>query len=258
MCVGLFLESTLPIVHVQGSPLVFTFNVSRTHAPFGRSSSTEENPYKTQIKTDITSHHTHAFPLSSARLDDRRTIDRTIGPSRSVTDDDDGSHSIDRSIDRRRSCARDTPRRTDVPVRPRVRRDTPHSTSRDARRRCSRNEPPRRSRRARCARPPPEAVARSRRAPGLTVRCGAWRGDAREEPWTTRRWGGIFFVRFASSTVRDIGRDHSSVASRSMAHIRISVSLERYPLCESGADRTLSRARDARGGGERGDDDGDE
>ena len=70
--------------------------------------------------------------------------------------------------------------------------------------------------------------------------------------------GGNFFVRFASSTVRDIGRDHSSVASRSMAHIRISVSLERYPLCESGADRTLSRARDARGGGERGDDDGDE
>ena len=238
--------------------MVRTRHVWRTHTPFPF---VHHRRKKTHIKPKSrpTSHHiTHTHSLSRPR--DSTTIgrsdDRTF--ARSVTDDDDGSHSIDRSIDRRRSCARDTPRRTDVPVRPRVRRDTPHSTSRDARRRCSRNEPPRRSRRARCARPPPEAVARSRRAPGLTVRCGAWRGDAREEPWTTRRWGGIFFVRFASSTVRDIGRDHSSVASRSMAHIRISVSLERYPLCESGADRTLSRARDARGGGERGDDDGDE
>lgn len=80
--------------------MVRTRHVWRTHAPFPF---VHHRRKKTHIKPKSrpTSHHiTHTHSLSRPRDStiDGRSDFRTF--ARSVTDDDDGSHSIDRSIDR--------------------------------------------------------------------------------------------------------------------------------------------------------------
>lgn len=84
------------------------------------------NKTYTKPKSRPTNHHPHIRPPLAVGRSPRRS-----GRTRAPMDDRSIARSLDRSIDRSSLAParrRDTPRRTDAPVRPRVKHDT-HSTS---------------------------------------------------------------------------------------------------------------------------------
>ena len=116
---GLPLESTLPIFALMSTCVVF-FYVWRTYTHPRR------NKTYTKPKSRPTNHHPHIRPPLAVGRSPRRS-----GRTRAPMDDRSIARSLDRSIDRSSLAParrRDTPRRTDAPVRPRVKHDT-HSTS---------------------------------------------------------------------------------------------------------------------------------